>query len=203
MDKDRAVRQLKRLEKLGGEMRLAAEGWNSEWKILVTTIMSAQTKDETTIPVAQGLFKRYGSVRKLARGKVSDVEKLIRGVNYYKTKARNVVSCCKVLVDRYNGKVPSDLDLLVKLPGVGRKTGNVFLSSLGKDAIGVDTHVHYCSNYLGWVKSKYPEKSEVQLMDLFPKRYWSRINDALVRFGKNYTSKKEKNRILDEVRAIR
>lgn len=201
MDRQRAIRQFKELKKLGGDMRLAAEGWDEEWKTLVATMMSAQTKDETTIPVAQELFGSYKGVKKLAGAKVVDVAGIIRRVNYHKTKSRNIVACCKILDSKYDGKVPRDVDSLVELPGVGRKTANVFLASLGNSNIGVDTHVHYISNYLGWANSRYPEKTEEQLKELFPKGYWKDLNWVLVRFGKNHTSKRKKNEILDGIKS--
>lgn len=183
-------------------MRLAASGWGAEWKTLISTIMSAQTKDETTIPVAEELFRKYGSVEKLSKAKVSDVMKIIRRVNYYKTKARNVIACCRKLSKEFNGKVPHDFDKLLTLAGVGRKTANVFLAEAGYQAIGVDTHVNYISNYLGWADSKNPHKTEESLKELFPKKYWKELNFVLVTFGKTHTSRKMKDEILDRVRNV-
>jgi len=203
MNSERVIRQFKELKKISKVMRLAAEGWNEEWKILISTILSAQTKDETTIPVAESLFEKYGSVRKLSNAKLNDAMKTIRRANYYKTKARNVIACCKILDKRYAGKVPHDIDLLLGLPGVGRKTANVFLAEIGHKTIGVDTHVNYISNYLGWADSKNPEKVEISLKGLFPKRLWGDLNWVLVRFGKTHTSKKIKNEILDKVKNVR
>ena len=203
IDKKRALKQFHALKKLGKEIRLAADGWDAEWKTLIATIMSAQTKDSTTIPVAQELFRKYGSVRKLARARVSDVKKMIRRVNFHKTKAKNVVSCCAMLEKEFNGKVPHDIDKLVTLPGVGRKTANVFLAVYGKSAIGVDTHLTYISNYLGWANSNEQKKIEEALEKLFPKRLWSDLNWVLVRFGQTYTSRRKKNEILDKIREIK
>lgn len=203
MDSKRAIRQFRELKRLGRIMRLAADGWDTEWKILIATIMSAQTKDETTIPVAEELFRKYNSVGKLANAKFSDVLDIIRRVNYNRNKSRNVIACAKVLIEKHNGKVPHEIDKLLELPGVGRKTANVFLAEVGYQAIGVDTHVNSTSNYLGWSKSRNPHKTEEALKKLFPQRYWGELNWVLVRFGKTHTSRKKKHAILDEVKKVK
>jgi len=183
-------------------MRLAAESWDKPWKILISTIMSARTRDETTIPTAEKLFLKYTSIKKLSNAKLSDIKKIIKPVNFYKNKSRNILSCARVLDKDYNGIVPTDFNKLINLPGVGRKTANVFLSEIGKDEIGIDTHVSYISNYLDWTNSKKQEKVEQDLKKLFPKKYWKNINPVLVKFGKKYTSRKEKNELLDEIKLI-
>lgn len=203
MDSKRALRQFRELKKLGKVMRLAAEEWDEEWKTLISIIMSAQTRDETTIPVAGKLFEEYGNVERLARARVARVEKIIGRVNFHKTKARNIIACCKNLVAEYDGKVPHDVNELLKLPGVGRKTANVFLAEYGELTIGVDTHVNYISNYLGWANSKDAHKVELALEKLFSKRYWGELNWVLVTFGKTHTSRKKKNEILDRVKKVR
>ena len=96
-----------------------------------------------------------------------------------------------------------DFDKLTELSGVGGKTANVFLSEYGDDAIGIDTHVSYVSQYLDWVKSNKPEKIEEELRELFPKNKWKILNTTLVRFGKKYTSRKEKDKLLDEINEIK
>ena len=196
------LKQLKELEKRSSKMRLAAESWNKDWQTLISTIMSARTRDEKTIPVASELFKKY-TLKKLANAKLKDVKKIIRPVNFYKTKSKNIVNCAKILVDKYNGKVPKDFDELIKLPGVGRKTANVFLAEYGNDNIGVDTHLSYISQQLGWTKNKDPHKIEKDLQRLFPQKYWKILNSILVRFGKTYTSRKKKDEILNEIKRIK
>src|SRR3989338_5884205 len=178
------LRQLEELESLSSTMRLAAEKWREPWQTLITTILSARTRDEKTIPVATELFKRYPTVKRLVNSNLRDVQKIIRPVNFYKTKSKNIVECAKILAHEYRGKPPHDFDKLLELPGVGRKTANVFLSEMGKDAIGIDTHATYISQKLGWTKSNKPQKIEEDLKKLFPKRYWKMINPILVRFGK-------------------
>lgn len=202
MELKRVLRQLAELKRLGGSMRLAAESWGEEWKCLIVTIMSAQSRDETTIPIAEALFEKYFSLDKLANASHKDVLHIFRGLNYNRTKAKNVIACAKMLVDIYNSIIPHDLDKLIELPGVGRKTANVFLSEHGFDGLAVDTHVHFISLKLGWSKNKNPHKVEMDLKKLFPLNYWSEVNPILVRFGKKYTSRKKKNELLDEINNI-
>ena len=201
MDYKIALRQMRFMEKKSSVMRLAAEGWDKDWKILIATIMSAQTRDETTIPVAEELFKKYSTLKKLANAKVGDVEKIIGRLNFYKNKSKNIVGCASGILKDFGGKLPHDEDLLIKLPGVGHKTAGVFLSEVGHDGIGVDTHVLQISKKLGWTNSKTPDKVQEDLKKMFPKKYWSRINVTLVRFGKTYTSRKEKDEMLEEINA--
>jgi len=203
MDFERVLRQLKELKRLGGSMRLAAESWDSDWKCLISTIMSAQSRDETTIVIAEKLFDKYKSLNKLSNARYNDVLNIFKSLNYNKTKAKNVISCAKEIIFNYNGKVPHDFDKLIELPGVGRKTANVFLSENGKHGLAVDTHVYQISRKLGWSHEKDPHKVEADLKKLFPRKYWSRVNPILVRFGKKYTSRKIKNDLLDSMNNIR
>src|SRR3989344_8947995 len=201
--KQKAIKQLRQLKKLGGNMRLAAESWEEPWQTLISTILSARSLDETTIKYSEILFKKYPNVKSLANAKLKDVEKIIRPINFYKNKSRMIINCAKQLVDNYNGKPPLYFEKLIELPGVGRKTANVFLSEQGHDTIGIDTHVNFISHYLGWSKHKKSEYIEQDLKKIFPKAYWSRINPTLVRFGKMHTSRKEKRKVLDEVKRVR
>lgn len=202
MNTNKAIRQLNELKKLGRELRLAADGWDEDWKTLISTIMSARTRDDVTIKVADGLFKRYKSVRELAKANPKEVAGIIRGVNFYKNKTKSVIGCAKALVSDYNGRVPHDFSLLIELPGVGRKTANVFLAEQGHGRIGVDTHVDYISHYLGWTNGKKQEDVEKDLENLFPKRFWGDINWILVRFGQSYRGRKDKNNLLDGIKKI-
>ncbi|MBU5537512.1 MAG: endonuclease III [Candidatus Aenigmatarchaeota archaeon] len=199
---NKAIEQLKELNKQSSPMRLAAEEWNEPWQILISTILSARTRDEITIPIAEKLFRIYPTVKDLANAKLEDVQKIIKPINFYRTKSKNIINCAKTLVNTYNGRPPVDFNELIKLPGVGRKTANVFLSEMGENTIGVDTHVSYISRKLGWTRSKNPEKIENDLKKLFPKKYWKKINPILVRFGKTYTSKRIKDKILQRIRNL-
>ena len=201
MNSKKALKQLKLIEKNQKKMRLAAQEWKSPFQILISTILSARTRDETTIPAAEKLFKKYPTAKKLSTAKTLDIQKIIKPVNFYRNKAKNIVECSKQIVELR--KIPLEIDELVKLRGVGRKTANVFLSEIGKDGIGVDTHVAYISQKLEWTKNKNPHKIEIDLKELFPKKSWNRINETLVRFGKTHTSRKNKNELLEEIKKIR
>jgi len=154
--------------------------------ILVGTILSARTRDENTSVVVKKLFLRYKTARSLARAKVSDVEKIIKSTGFYHVKARRIIEVASIIDSKYYGKVPDNLDELLKLPGVGRKTANcVLVYAFEKPAIPVDTHVHRISNRLGLVETKTPEETEFALMAKIPKKYWLRINDIFVMYGQN------------------
>ena len=154
--------------------------------ILIGTILSARTRDENTSAVVKKLFSRYKTARSLARARVSDVEKVIKSTGFYHVKARRIIEVASIIDTRYYGKVPDNLDELLKLPGVGRKTANcVLVYAFEKPAIPVDTHVHRISNRLGLVETKTPEETEFALMIKIPKKYWLRINDTFVMYGQN------------------
>lgn len=185
----RAINQLNKLNKLAPkDMRLAAE-WPEDWQVLISTILSAQTKDETTIRICEILFKKFDSPEKLGSASLSEIKKIIRPINYHKTKAKNIKATAKIISLK---KISQSVDELIKLPGVGRKTANVFLAEFHKKAaIGVDTHVSFVSQYLGWSKNKNPHKIEKDLEFLFPNKYWRRVNYIVVRFGRSYNRKKQ------------
>jgi endonuclease-3 len=191
------------MKKNSSKMRLAAEKWRSEWQILISIILSARTRDEKTIPVSKELFKKYSSPKRLADAKLKDVEKIIKPINFYRNKSKYIINCSKEIIKDYHGKVPNKIEELIKLPGVGRKTANVFISEVGGDGIGVDTHVSYISQKLNWTKNKKPEKIEEDLKELFSKKYWNKVNSTLVRFGKTYTSKKKKDELIEEIKKIK
>lgn len=158
----------------------------SPLSILVGTILSARTRDENTSSVVKKLFSRYKTARSLARAKVSDVEKIIKSTGFYHVKARRIIEVASIIDSQYYGKVPDNLDELLKLPGVGRKTANcVLVYAFEKPAIPVDTHVHRISNRLGLVETKTPEETEFALMLKIPKKYWLQINDTFVMYGQN------------------
>lgn len=195
-----AIRQLNELKRLGKEIRLAADGWNEDWKTLIATLMSARTTDKKTIPVAEELFKKYNSLVKLSRASTNHIGKIIRSVNFYKTKSKHIRELSQIIVKKYNGKIPHEFEKLIELPGVGRKTANVFLAEQNHDRIGVDTHVNWLSKQLGWTKSEKQEIVERDLEKLFPKKYWKDLNWILVRFGQTFPSRTKKKEILERIR---
>jgi len=155
------------------------------FKVLVTTVLSQRTKDENTERASQRLFEVYGSAEELAKAKPEDLYELIKASGMYKQKAERIVRIAREIMEKYGGKVPSTLDELLKLPGVGRKTANIVLwVSFGKPALAVDTHVHRISNRLGWVKTKRPEETEEELKKLLPPELWGPLNGSMVEFGR-------------------
>lgn len=203
MNTETAIKQLQEIEKLAKEIRLAADGWDQDWQTLIAILMSARTTDKKTIPTAQSLFEKYQSIEKLSQASQEDIENIIRQVNFYKTKSKNVLELAKILKEKYNSKVPHEFEKLVELPGIGRKTANVFLAEIGQNTIGIDTHVTYISNYLGWTKHEDQEGIEFDLKKLFPEDLWGKLNNVLVRFGQTYPSFKEKDALLDKIKEIK
>ena len=156
------------------------------FRILIATILSARTRDENTTKAADKLFKLYGTPQKLAKAKVKDVEKVIKSVGFYHVKSKRIIEVANLILSKYNGKVPADIDKLVDMPGVGRKTANcVLVYAFEKPAIPVDTHVHRISNRLGLVDTKMPEETEMALREKIPKKYWLDINNTFVMYGQN------------------
>lgn len=202
VDQQTAIEELRALDGDGREMRLAAEEWKEPWQILISVLLSARTRDETTIKVSEQLFRRYPDLEKLAEADLEEVEECIRPVNYYRTKARRIVACGRMLASNFRGECPLEIEELTLLPGVGRKTANVFLGEMGKDAIGVDTHVAYVARSLGWTRAINPDRVEEDLKELFPRSLWRTINPILVRFGKTHP-RKEKETILNRLREKR
>lgn len=198
----KALKQLEVMKKDVKNMRLAADGWPTKFQTLISICLSARTRDETTIWVCEKLFKKFPTPEKMSKASIKEIEEIIRPVNFFQNKAKNTVLCARKIVKEFGGKIPKTIEKMTELPGVGRKTANVFLSAYGDDAIGVDTHVTYISNYLGWVKTQNAEKIERILKELFPKEKWSEVNPTLVRFGKSHTSKTEKNKLLEEIKKI-
>jgi endonuclease-3 len=154
------------------------------FRVLIATILSARTKDETTLAASDRLFSRYPDVKSLAGARVDEIRKLIRPVGFYKTKAPRIREVAKILATKYRGRVPESMEELLELPGVGRKTANcVLVYGFRKPAIPVDTHVHRISNRLGLVDTRTPEETEIALMGKVDERFWLEINELFVRFG--------------------
>jgi endonuclease-3 len=154
------------------------------YKILIGTILSARTKDETTAEACTRLFKKAPTVQKLARLSEQQIAKLIYPVGFYKTKAVHLKAAAAMLLAEFNGQVPDTLEDLLRLPGVGRKTANLVLGeAFDKHAICVDTHVHRISNRLGLLRTNTPHETEQALEQILPKRHWIRYNTYLVAYG--------------------
>jgi len=158
----------------------------SHFNVLIATILSARTKDETTIKVCEKLFERVKCLDDLEKLSSKEIEKLIYPVGFYKTKAKHLKKLPGVLRKEFDGKIPSEIDDLLKLPGVGRKTANLVRAvGFGKPAVTVDVHVNRIMNRLGYVKTKTPHETEIVLREKLPKKYWGKINYLFVAFGQN------------------
>ena len=156
------------------------------FKILIGTILSARTRDEVTTAVIKALFSRFKNPDELSRANLSDIKKLIQKIGFYNVKASRLKEVSQLIIKKYNGEVPSNLDDLLTLPGVGRKTANcVLVYGFKKAAIPVDIHVHRISNRIGIVNTKNPEETENVLQKSIDKKYWTRVNETFVMFGQN------------------
>ena len=156
------------------------------YKILIGTILSARTRDETTSQVIKMLFSEFKNPDELSRADLKDIKKLIQKIGFYNVKATRIKEVSKILVEKYNSKVPSNLEDLLTFPGVGRKTANcVLVYGFRKPAIPVDIHVHRISNRIGIVNTKKPEETEIDLQKSIDRRYWTGVNETFVTFGQN------------------
>ena len=156
------------------------------YKILIGTILSARTRYETTTQVIKMLFSEFKNPDELSRADLKDIKKLIQKIGFYNVKATRIKEVSKILVEKYNSKVPSNLEDLLTFPGVGRKTANcVLVYGFRKPAIPVDIHVHRISNRIGIVNTKKPEETEIDLQKSIDRRYWTGVNETFVTFGQN------------------
>ncbi len=158
----------------------------SPFKVLISCLLSLRTKDKVTAEASNRLFKLASNPQQMLNISIKDIEKTIYPVGFYKTKSKRIKEICKTLLDNYGGTVPDEIDELLKLKGVGRKTANLVVTlGYGKLGICVDTHVHRISNRLGLIKTKTPEQTEFSLRKKLPKKYWIIYNDLLVAHGQN------------------
>lgn len=156
------------------------------YKALVSCLLSLRTRDEITFPVAEKLFEVADTPESMVKVPYEDLCRVIKSINYYKTKAENILLISGILIEKYQGKVPSKMDELLELRGVGRKTANIVLSvGFKKPALAVDTHVHRISNRLGYVSTTKPEQTEFELMKKVDKKLWRKVNQLFVLHGKN------------------
>jgi len=167
--------------------KIAEESQEDPFEVLISTLLSAQTRDPVTAAASERLFKTARTPRTMARLTTARIQKLIYPVSFYRHKAKHVRETCRILVEKYNGRVPGTMEELLTLPGVGRKTANLvlILSFKSLKNICVDTHVHRISNRLGWVKTETPEQTERALYEATHERWWPYINLYLVTWGQN------------------
>lgn len=171
---------------------------NNPLELLVATILSAQCTDERVNKVTPKLFKQYKTAKQFAEANVTELEGIIKPTGFYRAKAKSIINCCKALVENYNGNIPQDINEMVKLPGVGRKTANVVLGSAFGIVSGivVDTHVKRLSERLCFSAQTNPEKIEVDLMNIVPKKYWIDFGNYLIWHGRK-TCQARKPKCLD------
>jgi len=155
------------------------------YKALVSCLLSLRTRDEITFPIAEKLFVKADSPEKMVNMPLDVLCETIKSINYYKTKAENILNISQILLDEYDGHVPSSMEELLAFKGVGRKTANIVLSvGFEIPAIAVDTHVHRISNRFGYVCTKNPEETEMALRKILPEKYWRQWNQVLVLHGR-------------------
>lgn len=161
-----------------------ALGGSDAYKILISTIISARTKDEVTARAVNKLFEKIKTPQEMGEKSVEEIQSLIYPVGFYRNKARHLKEVSRVLIEDFNSTVPQTMEELLSLPGVGRKTANLVLSlAFGIPSICVDTHVHRICNRLCFVNTENPEETEYALRKQLPKPYWNDINILLVAFG--------------------
>src|SRR5579871_740187 len=167
--------------------KIAEESQENPFEVLISTMLSAQTRDAVTAAASARLFKAARTPRAMAKLTAKRIERLIYPVSFYRHKAQHVRKTCHILVERFDGRVPATMEELLTLPGVGRKTANLvlILSFKSLQNICVDTHVHRISNRLGWVKTRTPEETEQALYRSTDARWWPYINLYLVTWGQN------------------
>jgi endonuclease-3 len=158
----------------------------SPFELLIATILSAQCTDERVNMTTPVLFQRFGAPRELANADQTELEEIIRSTGFFRMKAKNIIACSKGIMERFGGEVPSNMEDLVSLPGVGRKTANVVLGQAFGIVSGVvvDTHVQRLAGRMGFSKEKTPEKIEQDLMSVFSKRTWIEISNLLILHGR-------------------
>jgi endonuclease-3 len=184
----RVIRRLRRTRPRWNPTALAevAEQTRDPFRVLIACLLSLRTQDTTTGPAAARLFALARTPTGMLGLSAGRIERAIYPVGFYRTKARVIHRICRDLLGRFGGRVPDDLEALLSLPGVGRKTANLVVTmGYSKPGICVDTHVHRISNRLGWVRTKTPEQTEMALRARLPRRYWIELNDLLVSFGQN------------------
>jgi endonuclease III len=192
--KARAAKVIELLEKQYANAKIALN-YTNPLQLLIATILSAQATDEQINKITPALFKKYGKAEDFANASIGDLEEQIKSSGFYHNKAKNIQNCCKMLVEKYGGKVPRTMTELLELPGVARKTANIVLQNAygAIEGIAVDTHVRRLSQRLGLSDKDDPNKIEQDLMRLVPKDEWMRITDLLIWHGRQVCTAKKPN----------
>jgi endonuclease-3 len=192
--KTRALKIIELLEKEHPDAKVALH-YSNPLELLVATVLSAQSTDETINKVTKTLFKKYTKPEDYANADLKELEQDIRSTGFYHNKAKNLQNSAKILVEKYNSKVPKTMEELVKLPGVARKTANIVLTNAYGVVAGVavDTHVRRLAQRLGLSENDDPNKIEQDLMSIVPKDKWMRITDLLIFHGRRVCTAKKPN----------
>jgi endonuclease-3 len=176
---------LRRLDEAYGTEQICYLNHENAWQLLIAVILSAQCTDARVNLVTKDLYQKYDTLQKFAEADVEEMEQDIRSIGFYRNKARNIINCARKLISDFGGEVPSALEDLISLPGVGRKTANVIRGNIYKDpSIVVDTHVKRISNRLGFTREQDPEKIEYDLMKKLPKDHWISYNMQIITLGR-------------------
>jgi endonuclease-3 len=179
-----AVKVLDILRKQYPDARVTLD-FKDPLQLLIATILAAQCTDERVNVVTKDLFKKYHRAADFAKADLRNLEEEIRPTGFYHNKAKSVIACCQMIVNKFNGQVPQTLAELTSLSGVGRKTANIILgNAYGQQAIAVDTHVRRVTHRLGWAKSDHPDKIEFELMEVIPPERWTMACHQLVFHGR-------------------
>ncbi len=187
---DTVQRIIETLKKEKGKFKKTAiseiQETKDPFRVLISCLLSLRTKDGVTLKASKRLFLVAKTPEEFLNLSTKKIEELIYPVGFYRVKAKRIKEISKILIERFGGKVPDNLEELLTLPGVGRKTANIVITQgFNKYGIAVDTHVHRVSNRLGLVKTKTPEETEMELRKIIPKKYWIEFNDLFVSFGQN------------------
>jgi len=189
--RERAALLIEGLNKLYGEADCTLDYVNP-LQLIISTQLAAQCTDERVNRVTDTLFRKYGDVYDFANADVSALEKEIYSTGFFHVKARNIIDCCRMLILEHGGQVPSTMEELAKLPGVGRKTANLVLGdAFGVPAVVVDTHAGRLARRMGFTDSKDPHKVEIDLMDIIPRQSWVRFGHQLVLHGRAVCSSRK------------
>ncbi len=185
--KERAAAVTQALNREYGTEMMTYLHFETPWQLLFATILSAQCTDDRVNMVTKDLYRKYKTIQDFADADLPELEKDIYSTGFYKNKAKNIKACAAALLERFNGEVPNDIDLLTSLPGVGRKTANVIRGNIYHEAsIVVDTHVKRVSRLLGLTKETDPEKVEYALMKVLPKDQWILYNVQVIAVGRTW-----------------
>ncbi len=184
---ERTLNQYENLSRFTALKELQMEEDNDPFKILIGTILSARSRDETTSKIVRKLFQKYKNALELSNADLNDIKSIIHSIGFYNIKAERIKQVSKIILEKFHGIVPNEIEDLLGLPGVGRKTANcVLVYAFNKPAIPVDIHVHRISNRIGIVNTRNAKKTEEELIKIVNKEYWLILNNIFVIYGQNF-----------------